>query len=91
MPYLMLVRWLRELKIVRMLRLRLLSGLNVSSWYWMNAYVNLRRLRSEDISRKSLHAFGQGLVPAVVSVVVKGCRILSRHRRAGKIRREICW
>ena len=37
-----------ELEIVRLPQLRLLSGLDESSGCWLSAYVNLRRLRSED-------------------------------------------
>ena len=52
----------------------------------------LRQLETatfESPSRTSLHALGQDLVPIVVSVVVKGCRTLRRHRKAGKTRREV--
>ncbi|CAH0490575.1 unnamed protein product [Peronospora farinosa] len=78
-PYLILAGWMRELKIARLLRLRLLSGPDVSSGYWLSAYI-LRRLRSEDFSRSSLHAFG-GLLQIESARVRSGLGPSRRQRR----------
>ena len=58
---------------------------------WWSVYASLRLLRSLGPSRTSLHALVQDLVPVFVNVVDRGCRTLSRHRRAEKVRRDIRW
>ena len=87
--YWMPVRWPRVLAIVQQLRRRLPGGLDGSSGAWWSVYASLRLLRLVDLSRTSLHALVQDLVPVVVSVVDRGCRTMGRRIRAGKIRREI--
>ena len=75
------MRWPRGLEIVQQLRQRLQRGPDGSSRAWWSVYDSSILLRSVDPIRTGLLALVQDLVP-VVSVVGRGCRTLSRYRRA---------
>ena len=71
LAYLIIEGRLRLLAIVRMLKQKLLSGIDGSIEDWLNGLANSRMPRSEDPSRKRLHALGKDLVLVVVTAVDK--------------------